>query len=61
MFKEFNCSCPVCIACVYTDLRRGIDWLASLIMTQFMTDSFQRVRYLLSYMGDGRPELSNKR
>ena len=25
MLNDFNCSCPVYIACGYTDLRRGID------------------------------------
>lgn len=25
MLNDFNCSCPVYIACGYTDLRRGLE------------------------------------
>ena len=35
MLNDFNCSCPVYIACGYTDLRRGIDGLANLVKSQF--------------------------
>ena len=27
MLSDFKCSCPVYLACGYTDLRRGIDGL----------------------------------
>lgn len=30
MLNDFNCSCPIYIACWYTDLHRGIDGLASM-------------------------------
>ena len=34
------------IACGYTDLRRGIDGLASLVQQQFQMDPFQRALFL---------------
>ncbi|MBR4057304.1 MAG: IS66 family insertion sequence element accessory protein TnpB [Oscillospiraceae bacterium] len=40
MLNDFNCSCPVYIACGYTDLRHGIDGLAGLVQTQFQMDPF---------------------
>ena len=46
MLNDFNCSCPVYIACGYTDLRRGIDGLANLVKTQFRMDPFQRALFL---------------
>ena len=46
MLNDFNCSCPVYIACGYTDLRRGIDGLANLVKTQFQMDPFQRALFL---------------
>lgn len=46
MLNDFNCSCPVYIACGYTDLRRGIDGLANLVKSQFQMDSFQRALFL---------------
>ena len=42
----FSCSCPVYIACGYTDLRRGIDGLANLVKSQFQMDPFQRALFL---------------
>ena len=42
MLNDFSCSCPVYIACGYTDLRRGIDGLANLVKSQFQMDPFQR-------------------
>ena len=46
MLNDFNCSCPVYIACGYTDLRRGIDGLANLVQSQFQMDPFQRALFL---------------
>ena len=46
MLNDFNCSYPVYIACGYTDLRRGIDGLATLVKTQFQMDPFQRALFL---------------
>ena len=46
MLNDFGCSCPVYIACGYTDLRRGIDGLASIVQDQFQMDPFQRVMFL---------------
>ena len=46
MLNDFSCSCPVYIACGYTDLRRGIDGLANLVKTQFQMDPFQRALFL---------------
>ena len=46
MLNDFSCSCPVYIACGYTDLRRGIDGLATLVKSQFQMDPFQRALFL---------------
>ena len=46
MLNDFNCNCPVYIACGYTDLRRGIDGLASMVHTQFQMDPFQTALFL---------------
>ena len=46
MLNDFQCNCPVYIACGYTDLRRGIDGLASIVQAQFQMDPFQRVLFL---------------
>lgn len=40
MLNDFDCSCPTYIACGYTDLRRGIDGLASIVQSQFQLDPF---------------------
>ena len=45
MLNDFNCSCPVYIACGYTDLRRGIDGLATVVKSQFQMDPFQRALF----------------
>ena len=46
MLNDFNCSCPVYIACGYTDLRRGIDGLAGIVEAQFEMDPFQNAPFL---------------
>lgn len=47
MLNDFNCGCPVLyIACGHTDLRRGIDGLASMVKSQFRMDPFQRALFL---------------
>ena len=55
MLNDFRCSCPVYIACGYTDLRRGIDGLASIVQEQFQMDPFQRVMFL--FCGRRRDQL----
>ena len=44
--NDFNCACPVYIACGYTDLRRGIDGLAGLVKSEFDLDPFQEALFL---------------
>lgn len=46
MLKDFNCHCPVYLACGYTDLRRGIDGLAVLVQEQFHLNPFQEALFL---------------
>ena len=46
MLNDFKCSCPVYIACGYTDLRRGIDGLAGIVQGQFQMDPFQQALFL---------------
>lgn len=46
MLNDFNCGCPVYIACGYTDLRRGIDGLAGIVQTNFQMNPFQKVLFL---------------
>lgn len=46
MLNDFDCHCPIYIACGYTDLSRGIDGLASIVRSQFQLDPFQRVLFL---------------
>ena len=46
MLSDFNCACPVYIACGYTDLRRGIDGLAGLVKSEFDLDPFQEALFL---------------
>ena len=46
MLSDFKCSCPVYLACGYTDLRRGIDGLAGMVQTRFHLDPFQNALFL---------------
>lgn len=46
MLNDFTCSCPVYLACGYTDLRRGIDGLASIVEAQFNMTPFQKALFL---------------
>ena len=57
MLNDFNCACPVYIACGYTDLRRGIDGLAGVVQAEFQMDPFQQALY---WEGDGFVLLSKR-
>ena len=46
MLNDFNCRCPVYIACGYTDLRRGIDGLAGMVESQFNLNPFRPALFL---------------
>ena len=46
MLNDFNSTCPMYIACGYTDLRRGIVWLAGSVQNQFQMAPFQSVLFL---------------
>ncbi len=46
MLNDFPCSCPVYIACGYTDLRKGIDSLSALVRQRFQLEPFQRALFL---------------
>ena len=46
MLNDFTGAERVFIACGYTDLRRGIDGLASLVQTQFQLDPFTNTLFL---------------
>ena len=46
MLNDFTGAERVFIACGYTDLRRGIDGLASLVQSQFQLDPFSNTLYL---------------
>ena len=46
MLNDFNCRCPVYIACGYTDLRNGIDGLARLIQQRYELDPFGNALFL---------------
>ena len=46
MLTDFEGADHVYIACGYTDLRRGIDGLASLVQQQFQLDPFSNTLYL---------------
>ena len=46
MLNDFKCRCPVYLACGYTDLRKGIDGLASIVQQQFQLDPFTNTLFL---------------
>ena len=46
MLNDFRGAERVFIACGYTDLRRGIDGLASLVQSQFQLDPFTNTLFL---------------
>ena len=46
MLTDFKGADHVYIACGYTDLRRGIDGLASLVQQQFELDPFSNTLFL---------------
>ena len=46
MLTDFTGADRVYIACGYTDLRRGIDGLASLVQQQFNLDPFANTLFL---------------
>ena len=46
MLSSFTGADRIFIACGYTDLRRGIDGLASIVQTQFQLDPFTNTLFL---------------
>lgn len=46
MLNDFKCDCPVYLATGYTDLRRGIDGLASLVQQEFKLNPFQKAVFM---------------
>ena len=46
MLNDFSAMDKVYIACGYTDLRRGIDGLASIVQQQFRLDPFTNTLFL---------------
>ena len=46
MLSDFTGADRIFIACGYTDLRRGIDGLASIVQTQFQLDPFTNTLFL---------------
>ena len=46
MLNDFNCNCPVYIACGYTDMRKSIDGLATVVRQQFHLDPFSKSLFL---------------
>ncbi len=46
MLNDFKCTGKVYLACGYTDLRRGIDGLASIVEQQFHLDAFSNTLFL---------------
>ena len=52
MLTDFNGAERVYIACGYTDLRRGIDGLATLVQQQFNLDPYKYLTWLLKQAKD---------
>lgn len=46
MFNDFKCDCPIYLASGYTDLRRGIDGLATIIEQQFKLEPCTNALFL---------------
>ena len=46
MLSNFTGADKVCIACGYTDLRKGIDGLAAMVQQQFQLDPFTNTLFL---------------
>ena len=46
MLSDFNGAEKVYIACGYTDLRKGIDGLATMVQSQFQLDPFTNTLFL---------------
>ncbi len=46
MLNDFKCSCPVYLACGYTDLRRWIEGLTGMVQARFHLDPFENVLFL---------------
>lgn len=46
MLNDFTGADKICIACGYTDLRRGIDGLASMVQQQFQLSPFTNTLFL---------------
>lgn len=54
MLNDFECKCPVYLSCGYTDLRQGIDGLASMVQQQFKQESLQNALFLFCGRRKGR-------
>ena len=54
MLNDFQCRCPVYLACGYTDLRKGIDGLTELVQREFRLDPYQEVLFLFCGCGKDR-------
>ena len=46
MLNDFECDCPVYLACGYTDLRSGIDRLAAKVSLEFNLNPFQKAMFM---------------
>ena len=46
MLNDFKCDCPVYLASGYTDLRRGIDGLATIVEQQFKLEPCTNALFL---------------